>query len=65
MSGTARHVACCACRERKIRCDGAQPSCQRCTKHKAKCIYTLPRSQEYNKEEVSRVLTTLNRRLGS
>ena len=64
MSSTARHVACCACRDRKIRCNGAQPRCLRCVKHEAECVYAPPRSQELNQEEVSRMLTTLNRRLG-
>ncbi|KAI8869517.1 hypothetical protein GQ42DRAFT_123642, partial [Ramicandelaber brevisporus] len=31
--------SCVACRRRKVKCDGAKPSCKRCSDAHATCIY--------------------------
>ncbi|KAH8104927.1 hypothetical protein DFH11DRAFT_1465401, partial [Phellopilus nigrolimitatus] len=33
-------VACDFCRKRKMRCDGARPSCRNCARKNEACIYT-------------------------
>ncbi|KAF4303930.1 transcriptional regulatory protein [Botryosphaeria dothidea] len=48
MSGASRHVACKLCRDRKVRCDGGQPRCQRCTRSGDECVYTPPSKQQKN-----------------
>lgn len=32
-------VACTACRERRVRCDGGQPRCRNCLDSKRSCVY--------------------------
>jgi hypothetical protein len=34
-----RHIACGRCRERKVKCDGNRPQCNRCSRSGSKCIY--------------------------
>ena len=38
--GGPRHVACKTCRDRKVRCDGGQPACEKCQRAGEVCIYT-------------------------
>lgn len=42
MSEATRHIACTCCRERKVRCDGAQPICKRCARYGGECVYKRP-----------------------
>ncbi|KAI0842700.1 hypothetical protein F5Y06DRAFT_133277 [Hypoxylon sp. FL0890] len=35
----SRHMACKLCRDRKVRCDGGQPSCGKCRRSGDKCVY--------------------------
>ncbi|KAI0105149.1 hypothetical protein F4776DRAFT_647445 [Hypoxylon sp. NC0597] len=35
----SRHMACKLCRDRKVRCDGGQPSCDKCRRSGDKCVY--------------------------
>jgi hypothetical protein len=35
----SRHIACKSCRDRKVRCDGEQPSCEKCRRSGEKCVY--------------------------
>ena len=37
---SSRRIACKLCRDRKVRCDGEQPSCQRCLRAGETCVYT-------------------------
>ncbi|PVH92799.1 hypothetical protein DM02DRAFT_542863, partial [Periconia macrospinosa] len=35
--------ACLSCRARKIRCNGAQPTCNNCTDSESPCVYASSR----------------------
>nr|POE74063.1 hypothetical protein CFP56_72367 [Quercus suber] len=39
--GVPHHSACRSCRERKLRCDGQKPCCERCRDGSSKCEYIL------------------------
>ena len=45
MSDGGRHMACTSCRDRKVKRDGAQPSCQRCSRYSVRCVYIPPLKQ--------------------
>ena len=42
MNDGGRHMACTSCRDRKVKCDGQQPSCQRCSRYSVQCVYIPP-----------------------
>ncbi|KAH8645849.1 hypothetical protein BGZ60DRAFT_392479 [Tricladium varicosporioides] len=63
MSGSTRHAACTACRERKIRCDGGQPCCQKCKRRGSECVYV--RSGAHDKGDLLLIFKTLHERLCS
>ncbi|KAF4236333.1 hypothetical protein CNMCM8980_003095 [Aspergillus fumigatiaffinis] len=48
MTAPSRHMACRTCRERKVRCDGGQPSCETCKRHGEKCVYVQSSRQTKN-----------------
>jgi Fungal Zn(2)-Cys(6) binuclear cluster domain len=64
LAGTNRHIACKACRERKVRCGGGQPACQGCVKRGQDCVYAIPRDQDSANEEIAQTLKILTSRLG-
>ena len=65
-AGKSRHTACSVCRERKIRCDGAQPSCSRCIRLGHQCSYMVARrNNSGDKHQFSHALETLDARLGT
>ena len=57
---TTRHIACKGCRDRKIRCDGGQPSCQPCLNKNQPCVYQA----DSVRLEVSQTLKQMQERLG-
>ncbi|KAK4221311.1 hypothetical protein QBC38DRAFT_449286 [Podospora fimiseda] len=58
----SRHTACVSCRERKIRCDGRQPACEKCQQGGEKCFY-VPSTPRPTKSELARRVQTLQQRL--
>lgn len=60
----ARRTACDVCRERKVRCNGERPGCQRCRRLGHQCSYTVVKRQDITRSEVSQALMTLQVRLG-
>ncbi|PLB51423.1 hypothetical protein P170DRAFT_79790 [Aspergillus steynii IBT 23096] len=61
MRTSARHTACTSCRQRKVRCDGGQPRCNRCTVRGDECVYSRHSSQD--QQELLVMLNDLNERL--
>ncbi|KAJ5901726.1 hypothetical protein N7495_002254 [Penicillium taxi] len=47
--------SCEACRKRKVRCNGASPSCSRCAARGETCVYSLAPTLSYTKQLESRV----------
>lgn len=45
-------LACSRCRDRKVRCDGKQPSCSRCAKKLLSCEYPKREKNRYSSEYV-------------
>jgi hypothetical protein len=62
MNGVSRHIACVLCRDRKVRCNGEQPACEKCRQAGEKCVY-LPTCRP-NKADLAQKLDTLQQRLG-
>lgn len=58
----SRHLACKTCRDRKVRCDGLQPACQKCERAGEKCVYIMPFKQ--SKAELAESMEMLQERLG-
>lgn len=54
-------LACSRCRNRKVRCDGKQPSCTRCSKKMQTCEYPKREKNRYSSEYVK----SLERQLGA
>ncbi|KAA8915718.1 hypothetical protein TRICI_002125 [Trichomonascus ciferrii] len=54
-------LACSRCRDRKVRCDGKQPSCSRCAKKLLPCEYPKREKNRYSSEYVK----SLERQLGA
>lgn len=52
-----KHVACSRCRDRKVKCDGAKPSCRRCQRNDKTCLYVSAKKTQTQLD--------LNQRLGS
>ncbi|KKK13009.1 hypothetical protein ARAM_001881 [Aspergillus rambellii] len=48
MTASSRHMACRTCRDRKVRCDGGQPSCETCKRHGETCVYVQSTRQSKN-----------------
>lgn len=61
MRTSARHTACTSCRQRKVRCDGGQPRCNRCAVRGDECVYSRHSSQD--QQELLVMLNDLNERL--
>ncbi|KAF7590332.1 hypothetical protein BBP40_002982 [Aspergillus hancockii] len=61
MRTSARHTACTSCRQRKVRCDGGQPRCNRCAVRGDECVY--PRQSSQDQQELLVMLKDLNERL--
>ncbi|KXJ87201.1 hypothetical protein Micbo1qcDRAFT_236424 [Microdochium bolleyi] len=59
---SGRHKACTQCRDRKIRCDGAQPKCRGCARHGHECYYA-PAAKRYSKADFAVMLEGMNRRI--
>lgn len=38
-SETKKHIACLACRSRKLKCDGEKPRCSKCRSRDTECVY--------------------------
>ncbi|KAJ5819256.1 hypothetical protein N7474_004847 [Penicillium riverlandense] len=47
--------SCEACRKRKVKCNGASPSCSRCSARGEVCVYSLAPTLSYTKQLESRV----------
>ncbi|KAI9370987.1 fungal-specific transcription factor domain-containing protein [Aspergillus egyptiacus] len=47
--------SCEGCRKRKVKCNGASPSCSRCAARGTPCVYTLAPTLSYTKQLESRV----------
>ncbi|KAG8164105.1 hypothetical protein KVR01_006023 [Diaporthe batatas] len=62
MSGSFRHMACKFCRDRKVRCGGEQPSCEKCRRAGEECIY-LPSQRSPTKASLAETVDTLQKRL--
>ncbi|KAI0024567.1 hypothetical protein F4780DRAFT_775514 [Xylariomycetidae sp. FL0641] len=62
MNNLSRHVACKSCRERKVRCDGAQPTCEKCRRSGDTCIY-VP-THKPTKADLAQTIESLQQRLG-
>ncbi|KAI1101541.1 hypothetical protein F4804DRAFT_343906 [Jackrogersella minutella] len=58
----SRHTACKICRDRKVRCDGNQPTCDRCTRSGDECVYAPPALP--SRGELAQTIETLQERLG-
>ena len=62
-SGGSRHMACKTCRERKVRCDGGQPACEKCQRSSEECIY--PTGSRKTKTDLVESMEMLQERLGT
>ncbi|KAJ1337158.1 RNA polymerase II-specific transcription factor-like protein [Microdochium nivale] len=62
MTIPGRHKACTQCRDRKVRCDGAQPKCRGCARHGHECYYA-PTAKRYSKADFAVMLEGMNRRI--
>jgi hypothetical protein len=62
MSPAARHLACALCRDRKVKCDGGRPSCQRCVKVGKNCVYHATPSA--SRAELQETIRSLSERIG-
>ncbi|KAG8164269.1 hypothetical protein KVR01_006187 [Diaporthe batatas] len=59
--GSSRHMACKPCRDRKVRCGGEQPICDKCRRAGEHCDY-LP-TQKPTKADLAHKVEALQRRL--
>lgn len=50
------------CRDRKVRCGGEQPACEKCRRAGEECLY-LP-TQKPSKAELAQTVEALQKRLG-
>lgn len=62
MSGVSRHKACKLCRDRKVRCDGEQPACEKCRRLGETCIYTA--TSKPTKADLAQTIESLRDRIG-
>ncbi|KAI1182240.1 hypothetical protein F5B17DRAFT_435844 [Nemania serpens] len=63
MNNLSRHIACKLCRDRKVRCDGGQPSCEKCRRSGETCIY-VP-THKPTKADLAQTIESLQERLGT
>ncbi|KAH6645368.1 hypothetical protein BKA67DRAFT_110990 [Truncatella angustata] len=59
--GYSRRIACKLCRDRKVKCGGEQPQCQKCTRAGEQCVY-LP-TQRPTKADLAQTVEALQKRL--
>ncbi|KAF2710673.1 hypothetical protein K504DRAFT_453747 [Pleomassaria siparia CBS 279.74] len=57
----SRHMACKTCRDRKVRCPGGQPVCEKCKRSGDACIYISPSKQ--SKANIAQTVEILQERL--
>ncbi|KAK8037108.1 hypothetical protein PG991_001422 [Apiospora marii] len=60
--GGSRHIACKLCRDRKVRCGGEQPACDKCRRSGDRCVY-LPTSKSPTKAGLAHTVQLLKQRL--
>lgn len=58
----SRHLACKVCRDRKVRCDGGRPSCEKCLQSGENCVYVSP--ARLSKVDLIENIASLQERLG-
>ncbi|KAI0402675.1 hypothetical protein F4802DRAFT_574611 [Xylaria palmicola] len=61
MNSLSRHIACKLCRDRKVRCDGGQPACEKCRRSGENCIY-VP-THKPTKADLAQTIESLQERL--
>ncbi|KAI1500398.1 hypothetical protein F5X99DRAFT_238582 [Biscogniauxia marginata] len=61
MNNISRHIACKLCRDRKVRCDGGQPSCEKCRRSNETCVY-VP-THKPTKADLAQTIESLQERL--
>ncbi|KAI3336498.1 hypothetical protein HD806DRAFT_7992 [Xylariaceae sp. AK1471] len=61
MNNLSRHIACKLCRDRKVRCDGGQPTCEKCQRSGETCIY-VP-THKPTKADLAQTIESLQERL--
>ncbi|KAI1822706.1 hypothetical protein F4861DRAFT_378237 [Xylaria intraflava] len=61
MNNLSRHIACKLCRDRKVRCDGGQPSCEKCRRSGETCVY-VP-THKPTKADLAQTIESLQERL--
>ncbi|KAI1412757.1 hypothetical protein F5Y13DRAFT_162624 [Hypoxylon sp. FL1857] len=57
----SRHMACKVCRDRKVRCDGNQPACDKCIRSGDECVYAPPSLP--SRQELAQTIESLQERL--
>lgn len=62
MSSVSRHKACKLCRDRKVRCDGEQPTCEKCRRIGETCEYNP--TYKPTKAGLVQTIESLRERLG-
>ena len=62
-SRPGRHLACVLCRDRKVKCDGGKPSCDKCIKAGETCSYTI--NPKASRAELHQTILQLNERIGN
>ncbi|OIW32211.1 hypothetical protein CONLIGDRAFT_629910 [Coniochaeta ligniaria NRRL 30616] len=58
-----RHVACKLCRERKVRCPGQQPACDKCRRAGEECIYLPAQKPFKSASDLHETVEALQKRL--
>ncbi|KAL6849281.1 hypothetical protein ACO1O0_008817 [Amphichorda felina] len=61
MSARGRHLACVLCRDRKVKCDGGKPSCEKCIKAGETCSYMV--NPKASRAELHETILQLNERI--
>ncbi|KAI8627419.1 hypothetical protein F5Y19DRAFT_178664 [Xylariaceae sp. FL1651] len=61
MNNLSRHIACKLCRDRKVRCDGGQPTCEKCRRSGETCVY-VP-THKPTKADLAQTIESLQERL--
>ncbi|KAB5572547.1 hypothetical protein GE09DRAFT_1217106 [Coniochaeta sp. 2T2.1] len=59
----SRHIACKLCRERKVRCPGQQPVCDRCRRAGEECVYLPAQRQSKGGSHLAETVEALQKRL--
>lgn len=62
MNRKMRHKACNLCRERKVRCDGEQPACEKCRRSGDTCVYSPV--NKLTKAHLAQTIESLRDRIG-